>query len=164
MTARTFAALAIATGLLTFLADGAQAADALAPFAGSWSGGGTITVQDGSRERIRCRSSNTAGGGGLNLGLRCASDSYKFEIASDLTSEGSNVSGSWNENTRGVFGQLAGRVSGGRIQATASAIGFSATLLIATHSNSLSVLIKSPGSEISEVSISMAKAGSKPAP
>lgn len=159
MNARRLTALALTTGLLISAAELSWAASVLTPFAGSWSGSGTITVQDGSRERIRCRSSNTTEGSGLSLGLRCASDSYKFEIASDLTSEGNNISGSWNETTRGVLGQLAGRVSPGRIQATASAIGFTATLLIATHSNTLSVSIKSPGSEISDVSISMAKIG-----
>jgi hypothetical protein len=159
MIARHFAALAITTGLIVVAADAAKAADSLAAFGGSWSGGGTITVSNGSRERIRCRSSNRPEGSSLSLNLRCASDSYKFEFTSDIDSQGGNISGSWNENTRGVFGQLNGRLSNGRIQATASAIGVTASLSIAAHGNSLSVSISSPGSEIQDVSISMAKAG-----
>jgi hypothetical protein len=46
-----------------------------------------------------------------------------------------------------------------RIQATASSVGFNATLSISTRGNSQSVSIKSPGSEISEVAISLARAG-----
>ena len=90
----------------------------------------------------------------MTLSLRCASDSYKFELASDITSDGSNISGSWNETTRGVVGSLSGRATASNIQATANAVGFNASLAIHSSGNSLSVLIRSPGSEISEVSVS----------
>jgi hypothetical protein len=160
MNSRWLAALTITAGLVGFAADRPEAAE-LTGFGGSWSGGGTITVQNGSRERIRCRSNNKSGGNSLSLSLRCASDSYKFELASDLTSEGNNISGSWNENVRGVVGQLNGKISGGRIQATASAVGFSATISITASGTSLSVSIRSPGSEISDVSVSMARGGGR---
>ena len=160
MNARNFAALAITTGFLAFAAETSQAADGLlAKFAGSWSGAGRITVQNGSSERIRCRSSNNASGNAMSLTLRCASDSYKFELASDITSDGSNISGSWNETTRGVVGSLSGKATASNIQATANAVGFNASLAIQSSGNSLNVVIRSPGSEISEVSVSMAKGG-----
>jgi hypothetical protein len=161
MNARWLAALTVATGLIVTAIPEPGAAEGLGAFSGSWSGGGTITVSNGSRERIRCRSTNRSEGRNLSLSLRCASDSYKFELASDLKSEGNNISGSWNETTRGVFGQLDGRISGGRIQATASAVGFTATLLISSSGSALSVSIRSPGSEISEVSISMSRVGGR---
>jgi len=160
MNSRWLAAITITTSLVAFAADRPKAAE-LTSFGGSWSGGGTITLQNGSRERIRCRSSNKSGGNSLSLSLRCASDSYKFELVSDLTSEGSNISGSWNENVRGVVGQLNGKISGNRIQATASAVGFSATISITASGTSLSVSIRSPGSEISDVSVSMARGGGR---
>ncbi len=161
MNSRHFAAVAITAGLLAFASQTVVAAaeGPLAQFAGSWSGSGKITVQNGSSERIRCRSSNNAGGNGMSMSLRCASDSYKFELASDITSNGGNLSGSWNETTRGVVGSLSGKVAANTIQATANAVGFSASLAIRASGNSLSVSIRSPGSEISEVSISMAKGG-----
>ena len=160
MNARNIATLAITTSLFVFAGQASKAADGpLAQFAGSWSGSGKITVSGGSSERIRCRSTNTATGKSLGLSLRCASDSYKFELASDITSDGSNISGSWNETTRGVVGSLSGRATASNIQATANAVGFNASLAIHSSGNSLSVLIRSPGSEISEVSVSMAKGG-----
>jgi hypothetical protein len=158
MNSRWLAALTITAGLVAFAADRPKAAE-LTSFGGNWAGSGTITIQNGSRERIRCRSNNKSGGNSLSLSLRCASDSYKFELSSDLTSEGSNISGSWNENVRGVVGQVSGKISGNRIQATASAVGFSATISITASGSSLSVSIKSPGSEISDVSVSMARGG-----
>src|SRR5882724_7653799 len=146
-------------GLGIFVHGAAQAAEN--PFAhltGSWAGQGKITVQNGSSERIRCRGTYRAGDSGttLSLSLRCASDSYKFELASDVTYDGGNISGSWNETSRQVYGQIAGRATANNITAQASAVGFNASLSIATRGNSQSVSIRSPGSEISEVSISMA--------
>src|ERR1700687_2361394 len=43
--------------------------------AGKWAGGGTVVLEDGSSERIRCRSFDSVGGGGssLDLSLTCAS-------------------------------------------------------------------------------------------
>jgi hypothetical protein len=160
MNSGKFAALAVTASLLAFAIPPVSAADGLlAHFAGTWSGSGKITVQNGSSERIRCRSSNTASGNGLALTLRCASDSYKFELASDITSDGSNISGSWNETTRGVMGSLSGKATASNISATANAVGFNATLQIHATGNGLSVLIRSPGSEISDVSISMSRGG-----
>ena len=159
MNASNVAALAVTASLLAFTIPTARAAEPLAHFAGSWSGNGKITVRDGSSERIRCRSTNTAKGNALALSLRCASDSYKFELASNIASDGGNLSGSWNETTRGIMGSLSGKATANNITATANAVGFNAALAIRSSGGSLSVSIRSPGSEISEVSISMSKGG-----
>jgi hypothetical protein len=132
-----------------------------AHLAGSWSGQGKITVQNGSSERIRCRGNYRAGetGSTLTISLRCASDSYKFELASDVTYDNGNISGSWNETTRSVYGQLSGRATANNITAQASAVGVTAAISIATRGNSQNVTIRSPGSEISEIAVTMARAG-----
>jgi hypothetical protein len=158
MNVRSISAIALSLGF--FNTQIAAAADGpLAHFAGSWSGSGKIVVKDGASERIRCRSTNSSKGDGLTLSLRCASDSYKFELASDISYEGGKISGSWNETSRGVVGSLSGKATASNIQATAEAIGFSAGLSIRATGNSMAVSIRSPGSEISEVSITMAKGG-----
>jgi hypothetical protein len=158
MNAKNFAALAIAASLFGFVPQSAQSADGpLAHFAGTWSGNGKITVKDGTSERIRCRSTNSAKGNALTLSMRCASDSYKFDLASDIAAEGANISGSWNETSRGVVGTLSGKISGSNITATATSVGVTAALSIRTSGNSLSVTIRSPGSEVSEVSVTMAR-------
>lgn len=132
-----------------------------AHLAGSWAGQGKITVQNGSSERIRCRGTYRAGETGttLTISLRCASDSYKFELASDVTYENGNISGSWNESSRQVYGQLTGRANANSITAQASTVGVTAAISIATRGNSQSVTIRSPGSEISEIAVTMARAG-----
>ena len=69
---------------------------------GSWSGSGTITMSNGAAERIRCRATYAVNGAGraLQQTLRCASDSYRLEISSNVVSEGGALSGSWSEATR----------------------------------------------------------------
>lgn len=149
---------AVTLGLLAVAPCSAQAAE-FAQFVGGWAGSGTIVMKDGARERIRCRGGNSESGSTLKLGLKCASDSYRFELQSDITNSGGSLSGSWNETTRGVYGSLSGRLSGSHIQANAQAVGFNASLSIASSGNRMSVSIRSPGSEISEVSISLNRAG-----
>jgi hypothetical protein len=116
-----------------------------AGMAGTWSGGGTVTLDDGSTERIRCRATYAvgAGGNGLNQSLTCASDSYRFNLSSNVLAEGGSLSGTWSESSRGVNGNLEGRASGGNFQITASAPGFTANLTLTTRGNKQSVVIRS---------------------
>src|SRR6266849_999570 len=112
--------------------------------AGNWSGGGTVTLDDGSTERIRCRASYAvgAGGTGLNQSLTCASDSYRSILSSNVIAQGSALSGTWSESSRGINGTLEGRGSSGNFQVVASAPGFTANLSLATRGNKQSVVIR----------------------
>lgn len=129
-----------------------------AGFAGSWSGTGTVSLSDGSNERIRCRATYNVGGdgSGLQQQLRCASDSYKFELASDVVARGSNISGSWSETSRNVNGTLQGKVSPGEIEVFVEAAGFAANLTLRTTGNKQTVSISSKG-EIRGVSITLSR-------
>ena len=153
------AALAVAVGL--FASSGiensaAQGAGPFAGMAGNWSGGGAITLASGSHERIRCRAVYEAPGGRtLALRLRCASDSYNFDLNANLTHNGDAISGSWSEVTRNVSGSVSGRASGGTIQAVASSAVFSANLTLTTRGTKQSVSIRSQGTEFSEAAITL---------
>jgi hypothetical protein len=129
-----------------------------AGFAGSWSGNGTVSLSDGSSERIRCRATYKVDGtgSGLEQTLRCASDSYKFDLSSNVKSQGNNVTGSWSEASRNVNGNLNGRAGGGQIDVFVEAAGFAANITLTTRGNKQSVSISSKG-EIRDVKISMVK-------
>jgi hypothetical protein len=115
-----------------------------AGMAGNWSGGGSVTLDDGSSEKLRCRASYavSAGGNGLNQTLTCASDSYKFNLSTNVTAQGSSLSGTWNESSRNVNGLIQGHGSNGNFEAVATAPGFSANISLTTRGNKQSVLIK----------------------
>jgi hypothetical protein len=122
----------------------AQSGGAFAGMAGVWSGAGTVTLDDGSTERIRCRATYAvgAGGNGLQQTLTCASDSYKFNLSSNVVAQGSAISGTWNEASRNINGNIEGRAGGGVVQVIANAPGFSANISLTTRGNKQSVVIR----------------------
>ncbi|WP_291689052.1 hypothetical protein [Bradyrhizobium sp.] len=127
-------------------------------FNGAWSGNGTVALSDGTTERIRCKADYLVDGSGLGLKqtLKCASDSYKFDLTSDVRSQGDRISGSWSEASRNVFGNLQGTAGGGRIEVFVEANGFAANLTLQTTGNKQTVQISSKG-EIRGVNITMVK-------
>ncbi len=143
-------------------AQGSASAAGPGPFAnmsGSWSGAGVITLSSGSRERIRCRATYAAAEGGntLSLALRCASDSYKFELRGNAVHDNGGITGTWSEATRNAAGQIIGKVSGNQIQARTDGQTFAALLSMSTQGNRQSISIRSPGSEMSDVTISLSR-------
>jgi len=155
------AVLALPFVMLAATQSSAQGAGPFSGMAGAWNGTGAIALASGARERIRCRATyevNEAGDN-LKLDLRCASDSYKFSLSGNAQSSGGQVTGNWFESTRSVGGNISGRASSGSIQATAAGQTFTALLNMRTSGNRQSVSITSPGSELSEVSITLSKGG-----
>lgn len=153
------AALALPILLTTLLPGPARAADG--PFnglAGNWSGTGTVSISNGTNERIRCRAKYSVTPSGLNLHqeLRCASDSYKFEVNSNVIAgaEGS-LSGTWTELTRQVTGAVSGQVLPGSIDVAVKGPVFSATLAVQTKGDSQSVSIRPKGTDIQSITIEM---------
>ena len=136
----------------------AQANGPFAGFAGSWTGSGTVALSNGTTERIRCKADYKVAPSGMNLkqSLHCASDSYKFDLSSDVTSQGDRISGNWSEASRNIFGNLQGTAGGGRIDVFVEASGFAANLNLQTNGSKQVVQIDSKG-EIRGVSITMTK-------
>jgi len=132
---------------------------AFAQMAGSWSGGGTLSLSSGTRERLRCRAQHSVGQGGrsLSLSIRCASDSYRFDLTSDVVNRRGRIYGRWSESSNGVSGTIAGRASGGRIRAIATSNTFTAGLSITTHGGRQSVTISPRETFISGVHIALRK-------
>jgi hypothetical protein len=148
--------------LAALLAPDLDANAATSPFltmAGTWSGGGTITMARGIRERVRCRAAYEVAEGGenLRLNLRCASDSYNFDLAGDVAYRGGAIRGSWSEAAHGVSGTISGRASGNRIVAAANGGNFAASLSLDTHGNRQSVAIQPQGTDVTEVSVTLNK-------
>jgi hypothetical protein len=143
---------------LSMPAGNAQSSNPFAGFNGSWSGAGTVSLSDGTTERIRCKADYKVDDAGQKLkqSLRCASDSYKIDLSSDVTNQGGQISGNWSEASRNVFGDLHGTAGGGQIEVFVEANGFAANLTLRTTGNRQTVQISSKG-EIRGVNITMVK-------
>jgi hypothetical protein len=144
--------------MLSVSAGHAQSSGPFAGFDGAWSGTGTVSLSDGSTEHIRCKASYKVNGTGMGLKqkLDCASDSYKFDLTSDVTSNGDRISGNWSEKSRNIFGNLQGTAGGGTIEVFVEANGFAANLTLHTTGTKQTVQISSKG-EIRGVNITMTK-------
>lgn len=137
----------------------AQSAQPFAGMAGVWSGRGSISLEGGAREAIRCRATYAVrnDGNALQQTLRCASDSYKIELTSNVVSNHGKLTGTWSEATRNVSGDVEGSTSGGRFQVVVSAGGFSADVVLNTRGNSQSVVIRSEGGEFKGANITLTR-------
>jgi hypothetical protein len=157
----TFAAAVLGAAMLFSSSASHAESGAFADYAGNWSGSGTISIASNngtSNERIRCRGQYTTSNGNnvVNINLRCASDSYRFDLASEVRSSGGQLSGSWTESSRGVNGNVEGRVSGGQVTALVQTNGYAATFNIATRGNKQTIAISSKG-ELRGVNISLSR-------
>ena len=134
-----------------------------AGMAGRWSGGGTVTLDDGSSERIRCRATYAVSGPNMEMTLTCASDAYKFNLQANVAARGSDVSGTWSEASRNVSGTLQGR-GGGNFQVVASAAGFNANISLHTSGNKQSVTMRADGdSGTKYLAVEVSRPASRPA-
>jgi len=151
----TFAAVAFFLAAAASSASHAQV-NAFAGMAGNWSGSGTVTLDDGSSERIRCRAVYQVAGPTMNMSLTCASDAYKFNLQASVAAEGGAISGNWTESSRNVGGSLQGRGGAGNFQVLASAPGFNANIALHTAGNKQTVSIR-PDSQFRGANITLSK-------
>jgi hypothetical protein len=148
----------VAALVLSTSAGHAQSSRPFAGFDGAWSGNGTVSLSDGSNEKLRCKAVYQVDETGLVLKqtLRCASDSYKFDLSSDVTSHGDHITGNWSETNRNISGSLLGTAGNGKIDVKVESAGFTANLSLRTTGNKQTVQIVSQG-DIRGVSITMVK-------
>src|ERR1700740_251463 len=139
----------VALALMLLVAPPARA-QATGPFdvlAGSWSGTGTVNTSDGTHERVRCLAKYVSekAGNGVQLDLRCATDSYKVEFTSSIVQSGGALSGNWFERTRRVAGQISGKAQGDEVNVRASGQTFTAILNVKTQGTRQTFKMESPG-------------------
>jgi len=122
-----------------------QNASPFANLEGQWAGSGTIELANGARTPIKCRAAYDVleEKNNLQLNIRCASDSYNFDMLASATLASNAVSGSWSEASRNVAGKISGTAEGDHIDVVADSAAFSASLALTTRGDWQSVVIKS---------------------
>src|ERR1700751_1629708 len=87
-----------------------------AGLAGTWSGGGSVTLDDGSKERIRCRATYAPAGATMTMTLTCACAPYKCGLSANVQDRGGAITGTWSESSRNISGSLEGRGGAGSFE------------------------------------------------
>jgi len=118
-----------------------------------------VSLANGEQQPLRCRAAYDVAGRGdaLSLNLRCASDSYNFDLTGNVEERNGAISGQWSEATRNASGTIEGRAAGDHIEAAARGQNFSANLSLTTRGNRQSVSIQPSGTEVRNVSLTLAR-------
>jgi hypothetical protein len=152
---------ATAIVLTTGFANPVSVAAAAGPFdglTGSWTGDGTVTYATGTKERLSCRAQYVQDNpNNLQQTLRCASDSYNFQINAQFNSANGRLSGSWSEKFLNVAGSVTGTVNNGRISGDLKGPTFVAQLSVVTRGTQQQVSIQAAIEHIRAVSVDMRK-------
>jgi hypothetical protein len=158
---RFLAACAFAIALLSPEVAMARAGGPFAALAGEWRGAGSVTGSDGRSERLACRADNRVSGDGFNLSqsLVCASDSYRFDIRTDISTDGRTVHGTWQEATRNAAGNLDGEIRGNSIQGTVEGQNFTAAVSLTTSGNRMQVIIVPQGTDLARIEVGLRRGG-----
>jgi len=134
-----------------------------APFSGDWRGAGHVMTTDGRAEAIGCRARGDVSQGGASLSqtLVCASASSRFDVRFNAVAEGGSVTGTWQETTRGVSGNIAGQVANGAFEGSVDAPGFGASASYRSNGRTLTVVIRPNGGAggIASVEVSLRRGG-----
>jgi hypothetical protein len=155
--ARRLTFAAVAFFLTGFAASTSYAqSSAFTGMAGAWSGPGTVTLDDGSAERIRCRAIYKVSGASMEMALTCASDAYRFNLLAAVVAQGGEVSGTWSETSRNVGGNIQGHGAHGSFQVVAQAAGFNASIALRTTGNKQQIAMKAD-SQFRAANISLSK-------
>jgi hypothetical protein len=153
--------IAVIAAMLNLTAPAANAASGpFARMAGNWSGGGRVILSDGQVEHIRCRASADVSDSGdlMRQHLRCASPSYSFDVQNTVTFRQGTITGSWNETTHNVGGQVTGTASGDQVRARVEGGQFAADVTLVPAGNTLRVTLVPRGSDVREVAVMLRRA------
>lgn len=149
-------AVLAAMACVSLSVDAARAEGPFSRFAGRWHGDGKISMSDGTKETIRCRVTYAVANAGtaLTQNLLCASQSYKFDVSSQVQDEGGRLTGSWTETTRNVTGSVSGAVRDATIIGTVMGATFSAGLSLAVRGATQYVRIRPEGTtDVTDVTV-----------
>jgi hypothetical protein len=151
---------AVATAVLSISA--VTAATAAGPFEslnGSWSGAGSIKLDDGRTEGLKCKAyySPRSGGASMGLALRCASASNKIDLRATLNSTGSRIAGSWEERTFNVNGSASGQAAGNAIKLAIDAGVLSGSMNVTTNGKSQTISVRTDGTGLKGVNINLSR-------
>ena len=140
----------------------AAATGPFADFTGNWTGTGTVRTGGNAPERIRCVASYRQRGSSqheIDLQLRCASDSYNFDLAGQFAANEQNqITGQWTERSRNTGGTAAGTASSERLDVHVESAGFAADLVLVTRNRRQSITIDSQaGGQIVKATISLSR-------
>jgi hypothetical protein len=117
--------------LILMAASASSADETWAMLEGRWSGVGTIELDGGGQERLKCQAVyRNEADGHVAQRLTCIGASYRIDGGADLIFEGNRLTGTWTEQSYSVGGGLAGSARNGIMAFKIDGPTFSGTVSI----------------------------------
>jgi len=139
----------------------AQDADggSLARFSGSWRGTGSLILDDGKKERVRCRLNVqvSESGASATQTMRCASAARDVMLTSQLQAKDKDVSGVWKDAGSGTMGRIGGRLSESTLTLRMSGEDVDALLTAITSESQQRVTVSGVLGPIRKLTVAMRK-------
>lgn len=160
---RVFGGCAAALAIAAFSAVAPIANASSSPFkslAGYWTGAGTVYLQSGAREEVRCRaiyrtsSSGTSGSQKLN----CQSlAGYGIAAKSNMNYSRGRVSGTWTEDNFNATGNVSGSATSRSMALSLNGGSFSAGMNVSFSKCNQNVNISTKAGGISRIEIRLGR-------
>jgi hypothetical protein len=151
--------------LAAALALAAVAAPSLAndtPFAsldGAWSGSGSVRLDNGKTERLKCKGYyNAKGGATLGMAINCGNASFKINMRANLRSAGGAITGTWEEREFNQAGDVSGNTTSSGFSLKFSG-ALSGSMSVETTGTNQTVSISTGGPGFTGVKLQFAKSG-----
>jgi len=156
------AAMATSVGVLLLGAMAAPAAadPSFASLDGAWFGSGSVRLENGKSERLKCKGYYNAKSGGSTLGMAiaCGNASFKINMRANLSSAGGKISGTWEEREFNQTGALSGKPTGSGFALKFSG-AISGTMNVSLTGTGQTVSISTGGPGFTGVNLQFAKNG-----
>jgi len=128
-----------------------------APLDGTWGGSGSVRLENGKTERLKCKGYyNAKQGNSLGMAINCGNATFKINMRANLRSSGGSISGTWEEREFNQSGDVAGKqtANGFSLRFT-GAISGSMSVTMAGARQTVSISTGGPG--FTGVNLSFAK-------
>ncbi|MCC7251333.1 hypothetical protein [Hyphomicrobium sp.] len=77
---------------------------------GAWAGSGSVRLENGKTERLKCRGYyNAKQGNSLGMAINCGNASFKINMRASLRSAGGTITGTWEEREFNQTGNVSGK-------------------------------------------------------
>ena len=126
---------------------------------GAWAGSGSVRLENGKTERLRCRGYyNAKQGSTLSMAINCGNASFKIHMRANLRSSGNAISGTWEEREFNQTGNVSGQRAGNGFRLKFSG-AISGSMNVTTSGSRQSVSISTGGPGFTGVNLQFAKSG-----
>ncbi|MDX2289663.1 MAG: hypothetical protein NW217_12680 [Hyphomicrobiaceae bacterium] len=156
---RTLAKAALIFAVLPFAVVTTALAGTVDEMAGRWSGWGSVQMENGQTEQVKCVATYFVerSGAGVRQNLRCASSSYAINARADYQVKGSDVTGNWEELTHSAKGQIKGSLKEGDFKLAIAGDTFTAVLQMTSAPCQQSINISPQNLGVRRISIGLKK-------